>query len=352
MKKSVITLLHIGYWVVYLFLLLIILLCLTLGTNLKTHPALTNVRFDIFFSTFAITPAILGFYSFYAVLFSKFLARKRILLFFIAAMVTCIVGGITGAFILTVLAWYKIGPGVFADGFNSAITISLIMSIIALLNGVVGLIMKGFISWYEDIKLKEDLNKKNYETELALVKSQLDPHFLFNTINNIDVLIEKDAEMASQYLNKLSDIMRFMLYETKSGYIPLQKELAYIEKYIELQKIRSANPNFVNYTVNGEQYHLMITPMLFIPFIENAFKHAENRKKDNAINIRFNVGDDTITFECENGCSSNNQLSKEYNGLGNDLIKKRLMLLYPGKHTLEINHTINMYKVKLSIIYK
>lgn len=352
MKKSVITLLHFGYWIVYLFLLLVILLCLTLGTNLKIHPALSNVRFDIFFSTFTLAPAILGFYSFYSVLFSKLLAKKRILFFFIAAIVTALLCGISGAFILTLLAWYKIGPGVFGDGFNSAISVTIIMSVIALLNGVVGLVMKGFISWYEDIKLKEDLNKKNHETELALVKSQLDPHFLFNTINNIDVLIEKDAGTASQYLKKLSDIMRFMLYETKPGHISLQKELAYIEKYIELQKIRSANPNYVNYRVNGEQYHLMITPMLFIPFIENAFKHSENRKKDNAINIRFDVGDDTITFECENGYSSNNQLNKEYKGLGNDLIKKRLMLLYPGKHTLDINHTSEMYKVKLSIIYK
>ena len=352
MKKSVITLLHIGYWIVYLFLLLVILLCLTLGTNLKTHPAFTNIRFDIFFSTFAIEPAALGFYCFYAILFSKLLARKKILFFFIAAVVTAVLCGISGAFILTVLAWYKIGPGVFADGFNSAFAVTLIMSIIAFLNGVVGLVMKGFISWYDDIKLKEELGKKNYETELALVKSQLDPHFLFNTINNIDVLIEKDAGSASKYLNKLSDIMRFMLYETKPDHIPLEKELAYIEKYIELQKIRSTNPDYINYSVKGKQHHLMITPMLFIPFIENAFKHTEKKKKDNAINIRLDVGDDTITFECENDCNSSNTLQQTYNGLGNNLIKRRLALLYPGKHALEINNTNDMYKVKLILNYK
>ncbi len=352
MKKSVITLLHIGYWVVYLFLLLIILLCLTLGTNLKTHPLFTNIRFDIFFSAFALVPGILGFYIFYSFLFSQFLARKRILIFFVAAIASSLLSGVTGAFILTLLSWYKIGAGVFADGFSSATGITIVMSIIALLNGVVGLVMKGFISWYDDIKLKEELAKKNYETELALVKSQLDPHFLFNTINNIDVLIEIDAGRASQYLKKLSDIMRFMLYETKPAHILLHTELAYIEKYIQLQKIRSANPGYVNYAVNGASDNLMITPMLFIPFIENAFKHAENRKKDNAINIRFDVGDDTITFECENDYSSHNEIKKEYNGLGNELIKKRLMLLYPGKHRLEINHTMNTYKVKLNIIYK
>jgi len=351
MKKPVITLLHIGYWVVYLLLLIIILLCLTLGTNLKAQPFFTNIRFDIFFSAFAMVPGVLGFYSFYTILFSRFLARKQILFFFIAALVTSLLCGLAGALSLTALSWYKIGVGVFADGFSSAIPVIIIMSVVALLNGVVGLVMKGFVSWYDDIKLKEELSEKNHATELALIKSQLDPHFLFNTINNIDVLIEKDAGRASQYLNKLSDIMRFMLYETKTTGIPLQKELAYIEKYIELQKIRSANPNYISYTVNGCSKNMMITPMLFIPFIENAFKHSANKKTDNAISIHFDLGDDTIIFECENACISNH-LNEAYNGLGNELIKKRLLLLYPGKHTLETMGNEDMYKVKLQLICK
>ena len=89
--------------------------------------------------------------------------------------------------------------------------------------------MQGFITWIDEINMKEELSLKNNEIELALVKSQLDPHFLFNTINNIDVLISKNATAASNYLNKLSEIMRFMLYETKTEKIFLAKELLYIE---------------------------------------------------------------------------------------------------------------------------
>ncbi len=121
--------------------------------------------------------------------------------------------------------------------------------------------------------------------ELALVKSQINPHFLFNTINNIDVLISKDAERASAYLNKLSDIMRFMLYETKPAKIPLPKELTYIEKFIELQKIRTTNEHYVNYSIKGDTANFMIPPMLLISFIENAFKYADNKKVENAINF-------------------------------------------------------------------
>lgn len=348
MKRSVITLLHIGYWLVYFFLLILILLCLSLGTNLKAHPLFSNLKFDIFFAAFTVVPAITGFYSFYSFLLPRFLARKKILLFFIAVFANSLLCGIISACVLTLLSWNKIGVGVFAGGINSAVSITIALSIIAMLNGVVGVVMKGFISWYDDIKLKEELNKKNHETELALVKSQLDPHFLFNTIHNIDVLIEKDATAASLYLNRLSDIMRFMLYETKPEYIPLQKELAYIEKYIELQKIRTNNPNYVKYAINQPQHSLMIKPMLFIPFIENAFKHAAaGRKNDNVISISFDIGGDTVLFKCENTFYL--QCKKEHNGLGNDLVKKRLQLLYPGKHQLEINNTADVYQVKLNV---
>jgi LytS/YehU family sensor histidine kinase len=212
-----------------------------------------------------------------------------------------------------------------------------------------GLVLQGFISWYADIKLKEALSKKNHEMELALVKSQINPHFLFNTINNIDVLIQKDAVKASAYLNKLSDIMRFMLYETKTEKIPLAQELEYIEKYIDLQKIRTSNLNYVNYNLQGDAGSLMIAPILFIPFIENAFKHSENKKIDNAININVVIENGKIIFDCENSYSTDTQTKLGHSGLGNELIQKRLNLLYPEKHTLAISDENKIYKVKLII---
>jgi hypothetical protein len=334
---------------VYILLLAIILLCLNAGTNLTTHPLFMKSRFIVFFTAFAMVPAIPGFYIFYGLLFSRFLERKKILAFFLAMILISLLCGIAGALALSVLAWYKIGVGIFNDGLHSAIPVTVIMSIIALLNGVVGLVMKGFVSWYNDIKLKEELTRKNHETELALVKSQLDPHFLFNTINNIDVLIEKDAIRASAYLNKLSHIMRFMLYETRSEKISLHQELEYIEKYIELQRIRNANPNSIQYTVEGSVQNIFITPMLFIPFIENAFKHSTNRKVERAVNIHFAVEPHRILFECENTCGGSNGLTHSYKGLGNELIRKRLDLLYPGKHRLSVNDMGTAYKVTLDI---
>ena len=223
------------------------------------------------------------------------------------------------------------------------------MSINALLNGVIGLVLIGFLTSFREIKLKEELNRKNYEMELQLIKSQIDPHFLFNTLNNIDVLIEKDASKASAYLNKLSDIIRFMLYETKTDRIPLAEELNYIDKYIELCRIRTSNPDYISYSVMGDHpAHLSIAPLVFIPFIENAVKHSESRKGENAVNVNFIIESDKIDFICENKYN-HRKSNNAGHGMGNDLIKKRIALLYPERHELKISDNNGEYKVKLSI---
>lgn len=138
-----------------------------------------------------------------------------------------------------------------------------------------------------------------------------------------------------------------MLYESKTGKIPLEKELQYIEEYVELQKIRTSNNNYIHYEVNGKVGDFMIEPMLFIPFIENAFKHTENKKLENAIHICFTLHQDKITLECENALSISNHTKPEYGGLGNELIHRRLQLLYPNKHTFAVSTNDLMYKVNL-----
>lgn len=345
MKKSVVVLLHFGYWMIYL-LLLITLVFLSFQLVQKGEKI---IPFDIlpFFIPFAIIPGLISFYSFYSYLFSRFFSKKKILMLISSGIIVSIISGIIGGIILAIIASFGFGAGIFGNGFRIAVPLLFIMSINAFVNGLAGLIMRGFITSYSDIKLKEDLNQKNYEMELTLIKSQINPHFLFNTINNIDVLIEKDAVKASAYLKKLSDIMRFMLFETKTEMIPLSKELSYIEKYVELQKIRTSNLNYVNLLVEGNPDGLLIAPMLFIPFIENAFKYAENRKIENAININIMIAKETIQFSCENHFSDNSQTKPDQSGLGNELIQKRLALLYPAKHTLEITNINNTYKVKL-----
>jgi LytS/YehU family sensor histidine kinase len=129
----------------------------------------------------------------------------------------------------------------------------------------------------------------------------------------------------------------------------LEKEIEYIEKYISLQKIRTSNPTYVNLQITGNPGDKTIAPMVFIQFIENAFKHTSNKKIDHAIDVQLFIENKTIRFVCKNKFDSKRKLNQESNGLGNELIQRRLNLIYPEKHTLELSNHCNLYTVNLTI---
>ncbi|EZH75707.1 hypothetical protein ATO12_02640 [Aquimarina atlantica] len=342
MKKVVIVVLHIGFWACYLIIIMIML-----GLLLK-NGTYEQSRIDLFYKYlfgFAFLPAFISFYEFYYLIFpnySKYKNRNRTIIYSVIAL---IVAALIGTVFISLINGDKLLFNWREDFFEGLFFIF----IIALIFGIVASVLRGFITWFNEIKLKETLRQRNHEMEMALVKSQLDPHFLFNTINNIDVLIMKNASQASSYLNKLSDIMRFMLFETKTEKVALSKEIEYIEKYIELQKIRTANSNYINFEVRGSFIGKTIAPMVFIPFIENAFKHTTNKKLDNAITITVIIHNTFIKLECVNKLDAKRKLKQESNGLGNELIQKRLQLIYPDNHILEISNTNDVYAVHLTI---
>jgi two-component system LytT family sensor kinase len=116
-----------------------------------------------------------------------------------------------------------------------------------------------------------------------------------------------------------------------------------------LQKIRTSNPNYINYKVEGDPEHILIEPLVFIPFIENAFKHAENKKVEDAIRIIIIIEKHNLEFQCQNHYVTRTQVGHEHSGLGNELIKKRLTLLYPGKHHFIVHNENGIYKVNLAL---
>ncbi len=303
MKKSVVVLLHIAYWFMYLFLISFIIKAMDTAYSIKTISHLLYTLFFSQVSIFCIVPALIGFYSHYLILFNKFLSKKKIVQLVLASLGIALFGWVFTDLVLFSKFYYGTRSTMYMSA-ETFIFVGLFLSFLTIVHGIIGLVMKGFLTWYTEIKLKSELDKKNYEMEIALMKAQINPHFLFNTINNIDVLIEKDAGKASEYLNKLSDIMRFMLYETKTEKIQLSMELKYIEQYVELQRIRTSNPDYIKFTV-----------------------------------------------DCENNYSFNEQLNPEFGGLGNELIARRLMLLYPKKHKLETSSSSSsgVYKVYLLI---
>ena len=341
MKKSFVVLLHVGYWVCYLVMMIVIL-----GLHFEGRTN-SQERMDYITSlaiTVGLLPAVITFYAFYFWVFNSYLKHKKLLFPILYGIISAV-----GAAFIVLPFLLKLTHGTCKDTDDSFFGAILFMSIIGLLSGIIALVLQGFITWIKEIKIKEALAQKTLEMELALVKAQLDPHFLFNTLNNIDVLILKNAEAASNYLNKLSDIMRFMLFETKTAEILLSKEIEYIEKYIELQKIRTANANYVKVEIIGTPGTKKIAPMVFIPFIENAFKHTTNKKTENAISIQILIKKETTELICINKFNSNAPLQQESNGLGNELILKRLKLIYLEKHSLKITNQNDVYSVYLTI---
>lgn len=197
---------------------------------------------------------------------------------------------------------------------------------------------------------KQMLEKEQITMELALLRAKIDPHFLFNSINNIDVLINSKPKKASEFLKKLGEILRFVLYRTDEERISLNEEIACIEKYIELQKIRSVNERFVDFEISGNPEGRFIAPMILIPFVENAMKFVADRKQDNAINVSLKVFKDYIIFKIVNTVRKGSLGTYESSGIGLKTIKQRLSLLYFGKHSLSIFTDEEFFKVELQII--
>jgi hypothetical protein len=174
-----------------------------------------------------------------------------------------------------------------------------------------------------------ELLQQNREAELLFLRSQVNPHFLFNTLNNIYSLVYEQSPKAPNAMLQLSELMRYILYEKKE-LVSVSREWSYIENFITLQKLRFDHELQSNIAVNGNTDQQWIPPYLLIPFIENAFKHGDFR--NDPLNIRLNVSSARMDFEISNKISTRNK--DESGGIGMDNVKRRLELLYPGKHAL------------------
>jgi two-component system, LytTR family, sensor kinase len=205
-------------------------------------------------------------------------------------------------------------------------------------------------NWFESQQTQADLEIQNRKSELALLRSQVNPHFLFNTLNNIDALIRKDPEKASDSVMKLSWIMRYFIYEANTEKVPLEKEIEYLESFIELQRIRYKDQDFIDYSRSGPLEGTEIAPMLFVPFVENAFKHGTRRSQIPGIVIRLEVTGPTVRFTVWNYLIPNQNGSKDPGkGIGLKNLAKRLELLYPGKHELKFSEEDGKFTASLVI---
>ena len=194
-----------------------------------------------------------------------------------------------------------------------------------------------------------ELNYRKLETENQLLKSKINPHFLYNTLNNIDSLIWIDQEKASDSIIKLSSLMRYMTYKAQKTYVLLTEEVTHVSDYLELQRLRYDNPAAISFCTNiRNEKEIYITPMILMPFVENAFKHCDDKSSDNAINIIINADRNYLIFRMENNCSHKPFVNND-GGFGLSGVKRRLKLMYNKQYNLKISQNNNRFIVELRI---
>lgn len=284
---------------------------------------------------------IVSFYSFYFYFQPLFLDSRRyysyliVSVLFSAMMSLVFVGG----FWLMYPAFREFALLKFLQGMLGSFLISQC-----------GSLLRGFISWNKNLQNKTALENQSLRNELAMLKAQLSPHFLFNTLNNIDTLIFRSQPEASAMLIKLAALLRYMLYESDGREVPVEKEIEYIRQLTELQRMRFEQPDYVELKIENSANKMTIAPLLFLPFIENAFKFVSRPSAMPAIAIHLTVTAEQVRLICRNYFSSKQQETGEKRqGIGLANARRRLELLYADSFDLQVSASDNLFEVDLSI---
>ncbi|MBB5396996.1 sensor histidine kinase [Mucilaginibacter sp. AK015] len=284
------------------------------------------------------------FYLNYLVLIPRYLDKKKYKLYAALVIGAIIVMGLSKfglAVIFRPITYIHMGKAIgfwqytFSTSFTSIVFIFL------------STVLKFTIDWFLNERIQRDLENQRLTAELSFLKSQINPHFLFNSLNSIYSLAYQKSDTTPEAILKLSEIMRYMLYECNDNKVEMSKELQYLQNYIDLQKIRFGNKAFIDFEVNGEVSNQQIVPLLLISFIENAFKHGIANDALSPIKLRINLEDGHMYFFIQNKKHTHNRDASGGIGLAN--VRRRLDLLYPGKYNLDIRDEADTYTCQLSL---
>lgn len=334
-SQYIVSFTHIAFWLGFLIL-----------PFLFTNTPYNN---KVFWFKIIISTSILAvfFYLNTIILIPKLLGRKKVILYILSIIL--ITAAIVG---LRILMEQQFNPEMFRRPWfqDKVITDSIFSALIVL---TIGGGLKITKEWFRNEHMKKEVESEKLAAELALMKSQVNPHFLFNTLNNIRSLVRKNSPKSDAAIIKLSQLMRYMLDDAANEYVPLGKEIEYLQNYIDLQRLRLPEEVDISFEVIKNNDSHQIPPMLFIPFVENAFKHGVSYLGDSKVVINLEVKEHALLFSIYNNRNVRNEEQKKKNkegGFGLKNIKKRLDILYPDKHELTIQSTDGLYKVDLKIV--
>lgn len=250
---------------------------------------------------------------------------------------------------IEVLFLYLLWPSLRPDVVQGQLALLTLNVLVVLLSTVLRVIM----DWWRYQNEKQTLMTQTMQSELRFLKSQINPHFLFNTLNNLYALTLRKSDQAPEIVLKLSEIMRYMLYECNERSVLLSKEVQYIHNYLDLERLRQPKAADIRFITEGFISDQMVAPLLFVPFLENSFKHGLNHQVqgEGFVRLWMRVVEKDLEFHIENSKPDQRprQAHPQSGGIGLVNVRQRLKLLYPGAHDLSIEDAPDRYSVTLHL---
>ncbi|NDV82384.1 sensor histidine kinase [Bacteroides sp. 51] len=328
-------------------LLQLVILLIAIG-NFFDAPDQLNLTADRIYSGvgyFALLNMLVYFNAY--VLFPCFLAKRKVV-----AYILSVIGFTLFALVLMMILqalFYDVAAIQKEETSGVAIFLSITSSLLAIflfLGGITAILL--FKQWAISKQRIHNLRKATSESELMFLKSQINPHFLFNMLNNANILIEEDPEMASYILLRLDELLRYQLNDSLQDKVSLKAEIQFLTNYLELEKTRRDNFTY-QIKQEGDMSNVDIAPLLFIPFVENAVKYNVTGDKPAYVHLSFRLQEGRLSFSCENPIGIHTTTRKEKGGLGLANIRRRLDLLFAGHYSLKQTQTDLVYTVHLKI---
>lgn len=330
---------------------LLFVLTAILALNFVNQVSLSNIDNYRLIVGFFVYVILFGgaFYLNINVLAPQFLIRNKWSIYFVSLILLILV--LIPCILLMQHFWYKFEIPYYFENYEMKfgilnISSGLIMFFL-LFAGITTLLLFKY-SIIND-KRADELESATLELELKALKNQINPHFLFNMLNNANMLIKKNPNAASDVLFTLEYLLRYQMNESSKNNVDLDSEINFLNDFLNLEKIRRDNFEY-SITTKGDIEKMRIPPMLFIPFVENAVKYSNDAENPSYIHILFSVIGRSLKFECVNSKSLNSGIKNNVGGLGLNNIKRRLDLLFQNRSRLSIQETDNEYIVKLVLV--
>jgi sensor histidine kinase YesM len=342
-RKLMVVLAHVLFWVCYISLPLLLDNPQQGGSPPTNSP--TN-RIDngfhehflaIFFSINLIS--VLVFYANTELLMPRFFRKKSIGKYIVGVFLLLFVALVANYYFRILIT------GLPPRTFLRPTTFYLLMSVIG-----ISTCYRLLTDYQEERTLRVEQEKSRLQSELSFLRSQISPHFMFNLMNSLAALARKKSDLLEPVIVKMSDLLRYMLYDSDETKVPIDKEINYLNSYIELQKLRFGSHIKIETYIDAQNNNITIEPMLLIPFVENAFKHGTGYITDPFIEVKLVTNLTSLHFSVKNKYSHSPKESKDdSSGIGLANVRRRMELLYPDKHRLNVNANKDMFITELSI---